>query len=140
MTLSDAVNLQTLPIVPAIRELGVYEPDGLCRINASGNVLPSWRGSMQTDILSLCLRRLRPEALSGVLVLGSSVPNLRELFFPEGMKVLPSQLCGYFSAIEKSRFSGTNRSEGGGIWCIFWMLLSAIGFASYDGRGNPPGI
>jgi hypothetical protein len=65
--------------------------------------------------LSLSLCGVEPAALSDVLLV-ESVPDLRELLFPAGMTVLPSNICEDLRRLERVVFTGppTLREIGSG--------------------------
>jgi hypothetical protein len=79
--------------------------DGPSRVIASGNFLLVLAPPLEQHVFSLCLRGVRPEALSGVQ-LRHNVPDLRELFFPEGMTVLPGTLCENLRRLGRVVFPG----------------------------------
>jgi hypothetical protein len=104
MTLSDEMDLETLPAVRMFKDGGcvITEPS---RVIAEGNTFPVLGPSIQRHVLSLCLRRVQPKTLS-FLILRREVPNLRELFFPEGMTVVSDSLCNNLRRLERVVFPG----------------------------------
>jgi hypothetical protein len=100
ITLSDVVDLQALPVICTGDGGPITLPS---RVIASGPLLPSF--SLPQNVLSLSLRGLRPEVLWYVGLSGN-VRNLRELFFPEGMTVVPGCLCENLRRLKRVVFPG----------------------------------
>jgi hypothetical protein len=104
ITSSVQVNLRGLPSISML-ENGTLSVVGPSRVIAIGGKMPVFVSSVQNNILSLSLCGVQPVALSSVRLV-KSVPNLRELLFPAGMTVMPSNICWKLRRLERVVFTG----------------------------------